>query len=131
MKQHLRWIWHSMIGRCTNPERPQYHNYGGRGISVCERWSRSFESFYDWSIENDYEIGLSIDRIDNDKGYSPDNCRWVTMKEQNNNTRSNRIITFEGKTQTMAEWADEVGIKYACLEARINRLGWSLERALS
>lgn len=129
-KKRLSNILNCMKQRCYNKNNPGFYRYGGRGIDICNEWMKSPEAFYQWSIRNGYSDELSIDRIDNNKGYSPENCRWVTVKEQNNNTRSNRMITFEGKTQTMAEWADEVGIKYACLEARINRLGWSLERAL-
>jgi hypothetical protein len=76
-----------MKQRCHNPKNSRYQDYGGRGITVCDEWLNSFTSFYDWSIANGYRDDLSIDRIDNDKGYSPDNCRWATVLEQNRNKR--------------------------------------------
>lgn len=93
-KSKLYWVWGSMIDRCCNDFVLGYHRYGGRGITVCDEWRNSFESFCEWSTNNGYKHGLSIDRIDNDGGYSPENCRWVTMIEQNRN-RSNNKLTAE------------------------------------
>lgn len=79
-----------MKQRCGNPKANEYDNYGGRGITVCEEWEKDFEAFYDWALKNGYAHNLTIDRKDNNKGYSPDNCKWATMKEQQNNRRNNR-----------------------------------------
>ena len=80
-------IWRGIKRRCLNPNYHHFKNYGGRGITVCDEWLESFKSFYDWAMSNGYQDDLSIDRIDNDKGYDPSNCRWVTMAEQNKNKR--------------------------------------------
>lgn len=84
-------IWAMMKQRCSNPNNKNFKDYGGRGITVCEEWSNDVQAFYEWSMKNGYEEGLTIDRIDNDKGYSPDNCRWTTMKVQRKNQRKRKI----------------------------------------
>lgn len=126
----LHHIWSSMKGRCHNPKSHAFEHYGARGIIVCDEW-QEYTNFRDWAIANGYTEGLSLDRIDNDKGYSPDNCRWTTMKEQSNNRRSNHVITFEGETHTLEEWAKIKGLKYGTLSSRINRYHWSIEKALA
>ncbi len=122
-------VWHGMIARCTNPKSDSFEHYGGRGISVCERWKESLQAFID-------DMGLppskrhSIDRVDNSGNYEPGNCRWSLPYEQARNTRRTRNITFRGKTQCMKDWADELGINYDCLIGRLRR-GWTPEEALS
>lgn len=124
----LYYTWNMMRQRCCNPNNKTYPNYGGRGISVCDEWS-SFKVFYDWSILNGWKPGLSIDRIDNDGNYCPENCRWVDRYVQANNTSTNRFITYKGKTQTEAQWAKELGMSKYTLSSRLNLRGWSVERA--
>jgi len=123
-------IWRSMRTRCDVESHPTYKNYGGRGIAVCREWNKSFEAFRDWALANGYKQGLTIDRIDNDGNYEPDNCRWATMKQQNRNARSNIHVTINGITKLLCEWAEVAGIKYITLWRRVNR-GWCPERLLS
>ena len=178
-KNRLYRIWTEMKRRCENSDRPNYRNYGGRGIKVCQEWKNSFETFREWALSNGYSDELSIDRIDNDDNYEPSNCHWVTDREQSNNKRSNKLIvykgekhtlaqwceifgldysvvymrlhrnhlsfeeaikkgnrverklTFKGKTQSMSEWTKELGFKQNTLDNRLNKLGWTVERALS
>lgn len=121
--------WSSMLSRCTNPKRPDYHNYGGRGITVCERW-RAFENFRDDMLPS-WQPGLTLDREDNEKGYCPENCRWATHIQQCNNTRHNRRLTIDGVTKTMSEWADVYGINRRTVFSRLNITGWSEMEALT
>ena len=120
-----------MKGRCCNPNDAAYHHYGERGITVCDEWRHSFETFRDWALASGYRDDLSIDRIDNDKGYTPDNCRWATAKEQSNNTRRTRILTMRGISHSAEEWSRITGIARQTILYRIDKLGWSTERALS
>ena len=124
-------IWQAMKTRCYNPNHRHYKDYGARGIRVCTEWEHDFLAFRKWALENGYAENLSIDRIDNNGNYEPSNCKWTSSKEQSNNKRTSHLITFNGKTQTMAEWAEEIGISYNTLEGRINELGWSVEKALT
>jgi len=121
--------WRAMKGRCYNPNCRAFKNYGGRGIGVCDEWRNDLEAFYNWSMANGYQDNLSIDRIDVNGDYSPNNCRWTTKIVQANNTRSNHLLEYEGRTQTIAEWSREVGIKQHTIVRRLN-LGWSVEKAL-
>ena len=119
--------WAGFLQRCTNPSNPAFHNYGGRGITVCERWE-SFENFY--ADMGDPPPGKTLDRIDNDGPYSPENCRWASRKRQQRNRRDLSLITFNDKTQCMAEWAEELGMKRDTLRQRF-RNGWSIEKAMT
>lgn len=123
-------IWRGIKDRCYNIKNEAYPDYGGRGIIVCNEWLNDFQTFYDWAMQNGYADNLTIDRIDVNGNYEPCNCRWATRKEQNNNTRSNRYITFNGETHTMAEWAKIKSISYGALRQRLYR-GWNIEKALN
>ena len=120
-------IWVGMHHRCADVTGEKAHLYAKKGITVCERWG-DFDAFLADMGEPDE--GMSIDRIDGNRGYEPANCRWATSKEQANNTTQNRRLTYNGKTQTVTQWAEEIGVKQNTLLYRIRR-GWSLDRALA
>ena len=126
----LHRIWAAMKTICTNPNFFAYKNYGGRGIHICDEWMNSFETFYEWSMRNGYADDLTIDRIDNNRGYEPSNCRWATRSEQSSNRRSVHEITYNGETHNIKEWAEITGINYHTLFSRITNPKWSVERAL-
>lgn len=128
-KTRLYKIWGNMIQRCSNPKNDSYHLYGEKGIYVCEGW-KDFATFRNWATENGYADNLSIDRIDNSKGYSPDNCRWATPQEQTDNRDCTINVSYNGKTQTIKRWAEETGIAYKKLLWRINN-GWTIEKTLT
>ena len=129
-KTRLYSIFHNMHKRCEKENAINYHRYGGEGVTVCDEW-QTYEPFSEWAHNNGYEEHLTLDRIDNNKGYSPDNCRWATYREQSLNTRQNRRITHNGVELTMCEWADRLGIKRSTLCQRLKKPGWSIERALT
>ena len=120
--------WTNMLQRCTNPVCPTWKNYGARGITVCKRWL-TFENFYA-DMGNPPTAKHSIDRIDNNGNYEPANCHWATKQEQCNNSRQNHLLTFQGRTQTLTQWAKETGLGIDRLRSRI-RNSWSAERALT
>ena len=121
-----------MIQRCYSETSNAYHYYGGRGIKVCDRWmgENGFINFKE-DMWNKYKSGLSIDRIDNNGNYLPENCRWATRKEQANNTRQNRIITYKGESLNLTQWASKLGVSRRLLSHRLIGLKWSDERTLS
>ena len=122
--------WQNMKNRCYNQKVKQYKDYGGRGITVCERWLNSFENFYaDMGVLP--SVKHTIERRDNDKGYSPDNCYWATRTEQAQNNRRNVLISFNGDTRNVTEWSHQTGIKAATIRARITVLNWPPEKALT
>jgi hypothetical protein len=123
--------WNNMRSRCGNPKNSKYHDYGGRGIKVCERWLNSFENFLSDIGPKPASIGrsISLERADNDKGYEPGNVAWATVIKQANNRRSSRFIEHGGEIHTMAEWEALAGLKRGTLYARLKK-GWSIERAL-
>lgn len=98
-------LWNTMRHRCEDPKRESYQRYGGRGIKVCQEWHDA-NTFMDWAESHGYKPGLQLDRIDNDGDYSPENCRWVTAKENSRNKRTNRLLTINGKTKTVSEWCE-------------------------
>lgn len=120
-------VWKGMLARCQNPNSPAYKNYGGRGIKVCERW-QSFRCFLD--DMGPRPKGLFIERINNDLGYCPSNCKWATRHEQSRNRRNNCVIGFNGKYQCLVDWAEETGINRNVIAGRLNR-GWTPENALT
>ena len=122
-------IWRNMKQRCLNQNRSAYSAYGGRGISLCEEW-KDYILFRDWAISNGYSDSLTLDRKNNELGYSPDNCRWATIKQQSNNTRTNRTIEYNGETHTLSEWAEILQMSVGTLWDRLDN-GWSIQRALS
>lgn len=123
-------IWRNMIWRCYNSNASCYQRYGGAGITVCDDWLQSFETFRDWARANGYCEKLSIDRIDGKRGYSPENCRWATPLQQTRNRKNTRYLTHEGEEKTLKEWAVQHEISYHALKHRIDR-GWPVERALT
>jgi len=122
-------VWAQMIQRCTNPKQIGYASYGGRGITVCERW-RNYENFIA-DMGKRPSAKHSIERNNNDGDYEPGNCYWATRFQQGRNRSDNRIITFNGRTQCLKDWATETGMKIATLKNRLDADGWSIERALT
>lgn len=122
--------WLRIKERCSLETKDGYERYGGRGITVCQEWLDSFEAFRDWALANGYRDDLTIERKDVDGDYCPENCCWATSEEQANNKSNNRLITYDGRTQTLAQWAREIGMRRDTLRHRLES-GWSLDRALT
>ena len=120
-RKRLYRIWKDMRRRTTNPHRHNYMRYGGRGIRVCQEWTDSYESFKSWALSHGYDDGLSIERIDNDGDYCPENCRWATKKEQSNNRSTSVHYTHKGKTAPVTEWAEITGVPYTTILNRMKR----------
>lgn len=136
----LNKIYQKMKERCYDVNNNRYNIYGGRGIKICDEWinkeltgirnqTKGYLAFKVWALSNGYREDLTIDRIDNDKGYSPDNCRWVTPKEQSNNRRSNHLILYKGESHNLKTWCEMLNLNYDRTERRINKLHWSVEKA--
>lgn len=131
-------VYAHILSRCFCKTNKNYHNYGGRGITVCEEWAdkeKGFDKFKEWAYQNGYDENAkfgncTIDRINNDGNYEPSNCRWVDIKTQANNKRQNHLITFNGKMQNVTQWATELGFTNSTLFNRI-RKGWSVEETLT
>jgi len=129
-KRTKEWrCWANMRARCNDPADAYYHNYGGRGIKVCERWMNSYPIFLE---DMGYAPTLkhTLDRVNNDGNYEPGNCRWATRSEQMRNTRRSHYIEFNGETKTLVEWQDKTGINYFTILYRL-KSGWSMDRALT
>ena len=121
-----------MMSRCHNKKNSGYKNYGGRGIRVCKEWRYNYFVFKEWALSNGYEDNLTLDRFPDVNGwYSPNNCRWATRSEQNNNTTKSRYLTYDGQTKTVAQWAVHLGIKRYLINDRLNKLGWTIEDSLT
>ena len=128
-------IWQAMKSRCYYEKSEIFKYYGGRGIKVCDEWKNSFISFYEWSMKNGYDENAergqcTIDRIDVNGNYEPNNCRWATIKQQANNTRRNHFIEYNGKTQTVSQWANELGVEPDSIFNRLQK-GFTEEEALT
>lgn len=124
-------IWNAMRQRCYNPNYHAYKNYGGRGITICDDWVNSFNNFYNWAINNGYQEGLSIERINVDDNYYPNNCTWITLAQQAQNRRSCHMFCYNNKKQNLSQWCNELGLDYKLVHNRIFKLNWSFERAIS
>lgn len=122
-------IWKSMRERCNTPTSSNYKKYGGRGIKICSEWD-DFAVFREWALSHGYSDDLTLDRIDNGKGYSPDNCRWTTYLEQAQNTRNTKIIEFNGERLSQSAWERKLGFRTGLISGRLSR-GWNIERALT
>ena len=122
--------WQHMKDRCYNPNDKRYKNYGRRGIKVCDEWLNYFENFYNWAINNGYQEGLTIDRIDVNGNYEPSNCRWADMETQSNNRTTNINITYQGQTKTLKQWCDIYNLNYKSAHAKIRYKNYSFQDVL-
>jgi len=134
-KHYLRYtrlyrIWNHIKDRCLNPNSDAFKHYGARNISICSEWKQDISAFYKWAIENGYNDNLTIDRIDNNGNYEPNNCRWVDIKTQANNKRNNHLITYNNETHTLAEWGRITNINPITINKRLS-IGWSISKALT
>ena len=128
-KKRLYSIWIHMKERCNNINHVAYSRYGGRGISVCDEWN-DYANFKLWAFSNGYAENLTLDRIDNNSDYSPNNCRWVTSKEQANNRRNNRMLEINGITHNIQGWCEITGLSRSIADGRLRR-GWSAEKTFT
>lgn len=122
-------IWRQMNRRCYGKNTKAYKDYGGRGISICEEW-HDFDTFRKWAFSSGYTDSLTIDRIDVNGNYCPENCRWATVKEQANNRRSCHFVEYQGENHTISEWADIYGINQVRLWDHLSRCNWDMGKAL-
>ena len=122
-KTPLHNVWIALKDRCTNPNNQRFKHYGGKGVKVCEEWKHDFQKFYDFAIENGWKKGLTIDRIDNDGDYTPENCHFITNRKQQLNKSNNNRVTINGETLTIKEWCDKSGINRNTFVWRL-RNGW-------
>lgn len=132
--ERLNHVWNSMVQRCCNENNRAYHNYGGRGIKICDEWRNDYTAFREWALANGYDENAAhgectLDRIDVDGDYEPDNCRWISMHEQNFNRRDSLVFTYNGEEKTLKEWCNESDWSYDTVWHRLRR-GWTFEEAL-
>ena len=128
-KKRLYHVWLSMRERCHNQNHKHYSRYGGRGISVCDEWA-DYSVFREWALSNGYSDNLTLDRVNNDSDYNPENCRWATRKEQANNRCSNRIITVDGESHNIQWWVEKTGLPRHVVDGRVRR-GWDDRRIIT
>ena len=121
-------IWSGVKQRCLNPKASKYEHYGGRGITLCDEWKKDFKNFSIWAKEKGYHDKLTIDRIDVNGNYEPNNCRWITQQEQCENTRRNKKITYKGKTQNLKAWCRELDLNYNTIRSRFEKEKSSIEK---
>ena len=121
--------WKTMKERCLKPYNSSYKYYGGRGIKICKEWQNDFLVFFNWAINNGFKKELTLDRIDVNGDYCPENCRWITIKEQNFNKRNNRFVVLDNQKATLTTWCEKYNISRQTVYKRLNR-GWSIEKAL-
>lgn len=124
-KERLYRIWQRMNYRCYNEHSNRFSTYGGRGITVCDEWRNDYIAFRTWAMQNGYCEELTLDRIDNDVGYEPQNCRWASVKDQQRNRRNNRMITLNGETKCVSEWCEQFGLKPSTVSMRLH-YGWTV-----
>lgn len=127
-------VWSQMKNRCYNKNAPNFKNYGARGIEVCEEWRNDFKAFRNWAYANGYDenapkMQCTLDRINNDGNYEPENCRWVTSVKQHRNKRRNRMFTYKGDTRCMSEWAEILGVTRGFIQQRL-RYGWDIDKII-
>ncbi len=121
--------WRNMKRRCYDSNAPDYENYGGRGIKVCDEW-QEYKAFHGWAVKHGYDDSLTIERTDNNGDYEPGNCKWIALGEQAKNKRNNRVLTYRGKSMILSEWSRLLGISPSALRKRLE-LGWSVSQALT
>lgn len=130
LRKILYSAWKNMNYRCFNPEHERFKDYGGRGLTVAQEWL-DFETFYVWAIENGHEEGLSLERMDNNKGYNPSNCTWKTIEEQNRNRRNVHEITIDGVTKNAEDWCRALNLNPNTFRTRYNTYGWDIIKSLT
>ena len=129
--KHLYAVWNGIKQRCCNKNNKSFHNYGGRGIKICDEWANSYESFYNWAMKSGYKAGLQIDRIDNNGDYCESNCRFVQREIQANNKRNVVLYTIDGVTKSLPQWCKEYDQNYYMVRQRVYKLNWDIKKALS
>lgn len=122
-------VWLGMKQRCLNPNHHYYNYYGGSNITICDEWKNNSRSFTSWAFKNGYKQGLQLDRVDNKKGYSPDNCHFVTRTQNMRNTRKTKFYSYNGETASLPELAELLKFNYRLIKGRLD-IGWDLKKAI-
>lgn len=124
-------IWESMVQRTTNPNDKDYSRYGGRGIKIARAWQVDYMNFARWALGSGYSGSLTIERVDYDGNYEPDNCTWIDRKEQANNRSTNFLVEYNGEKKTLMQWSEELELPYHTLYARLKKYGWTVDKAFT